>query len=174
MDHRVNKLIKRSKKGQDASDRPVSQTTTSIKSILSRSSIPMLKPRLHNVKPITPTNLANNPSADRHVRHLKQTIPNFELSAFIETGEVDLYIPVPKQRSYSGKKPVLPSILANTLCKYLGVNGVLDLLNTMLGTSYNLDPPYDENGDPCGTKYKLVTVLETYIKKGTDFGTARP
>ncbi|KAK0502497.1 hypothetical protein EDD18DRAFT_693673 [Armillaria luteobubalina] len=150
----------------------VSQVTTSTKSIVSRSSSPQLKQRSYDVKPVTPINLANNPSADRHVRHLKQNIPNFTLSSFIETNKVDLCIPVPKQRSYSGKKPVLPSIFANTLCKFLGVNGVLDLLNALLGTSYNLDPPYDESRDPCGTKYKLVTVLETYIKKGTDFGTA--
>ncbi|KAK0184435.1 hypothetical protein F5146DRAFT_1074633 [Armillaria mellea] len=61
------------------------------------------------------------------------------LSAFAETGRVESSIPVLKQRSYTGRKPVMSSALANTPCADLGVDGMLEKLNATLGTSYNLD-----------------------------------
>ncbi|KAK0459818.1 uncharacterized protein EV420DRAFT_1479055 [Desarmillaria tabescens] len=47
-------------------------------------------------------------------------------------------IKVPLQRAYSGQKPVLPSSLANVPCVNLGADGLLNRLNTILGTSYTL------------------------------------
>ena len=65
--------------------------------------------------------------------------PEVTLSAFAETGRVESSIPVLKQRSYTGRKPVISSALANTPCADLGVDGMLEKLNATLGTSYNLD-----------------------------------
>ncbi len=44
-------------------------------------------------------------------------------------------IEVPLQRAYSGPKPVISSVYANTPCVNLGVDGLLHRLNTTLGTS---------------------------------------
>ncbi|KAK0429885.1 hypothetical protein EV421DRAFT_1913810 [Armillaria borealis] len=57
------------------------------------------------------------------------------LSTLTETGEAESTIPVLKQRSYTGSRAITSS-LANTPCATLGVSGVLEKLNTMLGTSY--------------------------------------
>ncbi|PBL01400.1 hypothetical protein ARMGADRAFT_1073687 [Armillaria gallica] len=56
-------------------------------------------------------------------------------------------------------KPVIPSFLANTPCSSLGIQGLLDLLNTTLGTSYTLDTP------------SISFVLEDCIAQNFDFGT---
>ncbi|KAK0226542.1 hypothetical protein IW262DRAFT_1294719 [Armillaria fumosa] len=69
-------------------------------------------------------------------------------------------IPVPKQQSYAGRKPVIPSSLANTSCADLGVAVLLEKLNSTLGTSYTLETP------------SLSSLLETYRAKDYDFGTA--
>ncbi|KAK0230040.1 hypothetical protein IW262DRAFT_1477675 [Armillaria fumosa] len=79
------------------------------------------------------------------------------LTSFTETGQDESTIPVLSQRSYTGRK-VIPSALANTLCVDLGVTGVLDELNTMLSTSYNLDD--------------VISILNSYIAQNVDFGTA--
>ncbi len=62
-----------------------------------------------------------------------------------------------KQQRYIGAK-VIPSALADTPCAELGVNGVLDRLNTLLGTSYAL----------CS----VLGVLNYYDRRNYDFGTA--
>ncbi|KAK0230070.1 hypothetical protein IW262DRAFT_1291250 [Armillaria fumosa] len=62
------------------------------------------------------------------------------------------------QRSYMGNE-VIPSVLANTLCANLGVNGVLEELNAMLGTSRMLNSI-------------ILKVLNFYIAQNVDFGTA--
>lgn len=67
--------------------------------------------------------------------------PEVTISAFSETGEAESSIKVPHQRSYTGRKPVIPSSLADTPCATLGIQGVLDQLNTTLGTSHTLDTP---------------------------------
>ncbi|SJL08095.1 uncharacterized protein ARMOST_11457 [Armillaria ostoyae] len=68
---------------------------------------------------------------------------------------------VPKQRSYTGRKPVIPSALADTLCADLSIiQELLEKLNTVLGTSYTL-----------GTA-GVRSVLEDCISKKYDFGTA--
>ncbi|KAK0432224.1 hypothetical protein EV421DRAFT_1719706, partial [Armillaria borealis] len=59
---------------------------------------------------------------------------------------------------YTGRKPVIPSSLADTLCAALGVQGVLDRLNATLGTSHTLDTP------------SLLSLLEECIEKNYDFG----
>ncbi|PBK64864.1 hypothetical protein ARMSODRAFT_453903 [Armillaria solidipes] len=61
------------------------------------------------------------------------------LSACTETGAAELSIKVPKQRSYTGRRPVIPCSLADTPCATLGVQGVLDRLNATLGTSHTRD-----------------------------------
>ncbi|SJL07600.1 uncharacterized protein ARMOST_10950 [Armillaria ostoyae] len=82
------------------------------------------------------------------------------LSAFAETGLAESSIIVPKQRAYIGRRPVISSRLANTLCANLGIRGLLDQLNTTLGTSYTLDTP------------SLSSLLEDCITNGYDFGIA--
>ncbi|KAK0186358.1 hypothetical protein F5146DRAFT_128073 [Armillaria mellea] len=93
--------------------------------------------------------------------HLKyEGLPKVTLSAFTETGQEESSIPVPKQHRYTGSKPVISSSLAGTLCSDLGVDGMLEQLNTTLGTSYTLETP------------GLSFLLNSYISKNYDFGTA--
>ncbi len=61
-----------------------------------------------------------------------------------------------KQRSYTGRR-VITSSLANTSCAKLGAGGVLEKLNTTLGTSYTSD--------------SVNSVLESYVAQNYDFGT---
>ncbi len=68
-------------------------------------------------------------------------------------------IKVPNQRAYTGSKPVIPSSLADTPSASLGVDGLLETLNSTLGTGYDLTP-------------SLSSLLKPYISKGYDFGTA--
>ncbi len=89
-----------------------------------------------------------------------EILPEVTLSAFTEAGHAESSILVPKQRSYIGRYPVIPSSLANTRCADLGAEGVLEKLNTTLSTAYTLDAP-------C-----LSSLLEDYITKDYDFGTA--
>ncbi|KAK0234005.1 hypothetical protein IW262DRAFT_1452551 [Armillaria fumosa] len=86
--------------------------------------------------------------------------PEVTISAFTETGREESSIIVPLQRAYSGRNPVIPSRLADTACATLGIQGLLDQLNTTLGTSYSLDNPF------------LPSLLEDCIKDGYDFGMA--
>ncbi|KAK0431765.1 hypothetical protein EV421DRAFT_2089861 [Armillaria borealis] len=79
------------------------------------------------------------------------------LSSLTETGQAESSIPVLKQRSYIGKGAI-PSALANASCADLGVDGVLENLNTTLGTSYTLD--------------SVISVLSSYVEQNLDFGTA--
>ncbi|KAK0450959.1 hypothetical protein EV421DRAFT_1731970 [Armillaria borealis] len=69
-------------------------------------------------------------------------------------------IKVPLQHSYSGPKPAIPSPLANTHCVKLEVHGLLNRLNSTLGTSYTQDTP----GVP--------SLLEHCVSNRYDFGTA--
>ncbi|KAK0435760.1 hypothetical protein EV421DRAFT_1215984 [Armillaria borealis] len=80
------------------------------------------------------------------------------LSTFIETCQQESSIPVLKQRSYTGSKLVIPSDLANISCADLGIDGVLEKLNAILGTSHELTA-------------SLESVLESYITRNDDFGT---
>ncbi|PBK92023.1 hypothetical protein ARMGADRAFT_195446 [Armillaria gallica] len=87
------------------------------------------------------------------------TLPRVTISGFTETGEAEAYIKVPKQRSYTGQRPVIPSYLADTPCAGLGVQGILDRLNATLGTHRTLDSPY------------VLYLLEECIEQNYDFGT---
>ncbi len=87
------------------------------------------------------------------------SLPEVTLSAPTEAGQAESAIPVLKQWFYIGRKPVIPSTLAGTLCAELGVNGVLEKLNVTLGTSYNLIA-------------SLNSVLESYITQNDDFSMA--
>ncbi len=57
---------------------------------------------------------------------------------------------------YTGRR-VITSSLANTPCATLGVGGVLEKLNTALGTSYTLD--------------SVNSILESYVAQNYNFGT---
>ncbi len=80
-----------------------------------------------------------------------------KLSAFTDTGQAELSIEVPNQRSYTGGSPAIPCSLADTPCATLGVLGVLDRLIAILGTSR--------------TSRKLHTILKDFIQRNYDFGT---
>ncbi|SJK98736.1 uncharacterized protein ARMOST_02005 [Armillaria ostoyae] len=86
-------------------------------------------------------------------------LPEVTISAFTETGQAETSIMVPRQRAYTGRKPVISSRLADTPCATLGIQGLLDQLNTTLGTSYSLDTP------------SLSSLLEDCITNNYDFGT---
>ncbi|PBL04476.1 hypothetical protein ARMGADRAFT_979875 [Armillaria gallica] len=85
--------------------------------------------------------------------------PEVTISAFTETGQAELSIEVPLQRVYTGRKPIIPSLLADTSCSTLGVQGSFDQLNILIGTSHTLDQ-------------SLSSILEDYISNDYDFGTA--
>ncbi|KAK0430969.1 hypothetical protein EV421DRAFT_2041518 [Armillaria borealis] len=89
-----------------------------------------------------------------------KSLPEVTLSGLTETGKENLRILVLKQQSYTGRKPIIPSSLANTPCANLGVAGLLEKLNTILGTSYNLESP------------SISALLENYITNKYDLGTA--
>ncbi|KAK0432190.1 hypothetical protein EV421DRAFT_1850484 [Armillaria borealis] len=104
------------------------------------------------------------------------------LSALSENGQAELTIAVLKQKSYTDRKPVISSVLANTPCADLGVVGLLEKLNDTLGTSYNLDT-YETSEDPFTPQVfaevifhrnakHLHSILELYIQRNDDFGTA--
>ncbi|KAK0458752.1 uncharacterized protein EV420DRAFT_330414 [Desarmillaria tabescens] len=82
------------------------------------------------------------------------------ISAFTETGREESSIIVPLQRAYTGRRPVISSHLADTPCATLGIQGLLDQLNSTLGTSHTLDTP------------SLSSLLEDCIANNYDFGMA--
>ncbi|KAK0459937.1 hypothetical protein IW261DRAFT_1536212, partial [Armillaria novae-zelandiae] len=88
------------------------------------------------------------------------SLPEVTISAFTEAGLEELSITVPKQWAYTSRKPVISSRLADTLCATLGIQGILDQLNTILGTSYTIDTP------------SLSSLLEECIANKHDFGMA--
>ncbi len=67
---------------------------------------------------------------------------------------------MPKQWSYTGRKPIIPSALADTLCADLIIEELLEKFNAILGTSYTL-----------GTA-GVRSILGDCILKEYDFGTA--
>ncbi|KAK0494145.1 hypothetical protein EDD18DRAFT_1177812 [Armillaria luteobubalina] len=95
-----------------------------------------------------------------HTHRNYELLPLVTLSAFAKTGQTESSIPVPNQRFYTGRKPIIPSSLAGTSCVDLGVEGVLERLNITLGTSYTLLTP------------SVSSLLAVGISKKQDFGTA--
>ncbi|KAK0430210.1 uncharacterized protein EV420DRAFT_1030671 [Desarmillaria tabescens] len=91
----------------------------------------------------------------------KQCEPPPKLSALVETGQAESSIQVPLQRAYRGEKSVIPASLADTLCSELGIGRLLQTLNDILGTSYNLDDTPS-----------LSSLLNQCISRNYDFGTA--
>ncbi|PBK92037.1 hypothetical protein ARMGADRAFT_1031496 [Armillaria gallica] len=87
------------------------------------------------------------------------TLPRVTISAFIETGQAEASIKVPKQRSYIVRRPVIQSCLANTPLISLGIQGVIDRLNATLGTSHTLNTP------------SLLSLLKECIERNYDFST---
>ncbi|PBL01376.1 hypothetical protein ARMGADRAFT_1160582 [Armillaria gallica] len=87
-------------------------------------------------------------------------LPEVTISSQTEIGQTEESVKVPLQRAYTGRKSVISSSLANTPCSSLGIQGLLDLLNTTLRTSRTLDTPY------------LSSVLKDCIAQNYDFGTA--
>ncbi|KAK0499245.1 hypothetical protein EDD18DRAFT_1070748 [Armillaria luteobubalina] len=94
-------------------------------------------------------------------------LPNLTLSALGETGHAELTIPVLKQRSYTGNQPVKSSALTNNPCADLGIDGVLERLNVILGTFYS---PGSKDLCPW-RKTTLHSILEPYVARNDDFGT---
>ncbi|KAK0232864.1 hypothetical protein IW262DRAFT_1303604, partial [Armillaria fumosa] len=86
--------------------------------------------------------------------------PEVTISSQTETRQREISIKVPKQRAYAGSKLVISSSLADTPCSSLGIQGLLDLLNRTLMTSYTLDTASHSS------------VLRDCIAKSYDFGTA--
>ncbi|PBK77566.1 hypothetical protein ARMSODRAFT_949504 [Armillaria solidipes] len=84
------------------------------------------------------------------------------ISSQTEIGQTEESIKVPNQRAYTytGGKAVISSSDADKSCSSLGIQGLLDLLNATIGTSYTLDTPF------------LSSVLKDCIAKNYDFGTA--
>ncbi|SJL10670.1 uncharacterized protein ARMOST_14061 [Armillaria ostoyae] len=87
-----------------------------------------------------------------------ERLPRVKLSALNETGRAESTIPVLKQRSYTGRKPVITSALADTRCIDLGMDRILEILNTKLGTSYTLNDSI------------LQSVFQSFIAQNHDFG----
>ncbi|KAK0458359.1 uncharacterized protein EV420DRAFT_1682587 [Desarmillaria tabescens] len=98
----------------------------------------------------------------KHKMTLNNTflLPEVTISASTEINQAEEEIVVPLQRKYTGAKPVISASLANTPCTTLGTRGLLERLNTTLGTSHSLETP------------SLSSVLEVCIWKNYDFGTA--
>ncbi|PBK62717.1 hypothetical protein ARMSODRAFT_943097 [Armillaria solidipes] len=86
--------------------------------------------------------------------------PEVTISAFTEIRKEESSIEVPRQRSYTGRKPVISSSLADTPCASLSVAVLLDQLNTTLGTPYTLK------------NSSLSSILESCISSDYDFGAA--
>ncbi|KAK0456819.1 hypothetical protein EV421DRAFT_1896018 [Armillaria borealis] len=97
--------------------------------------------------------------SDSNSGHIGQ-FPEVTISSQTEIGQTEESIKVPNQRAYTGRAPVISSSLADIPCFCLGIQGLLDLLNTTLGTSYTLDTP------------SLSFVLKDCIAQNYDFGTA--
>ncbi|KAK0443436.1 uncharacterized protein EV420DRAFT_1649229 [Desarmillaria tabescens] len=102
------------------------------------------------------------------------------ISALTETGQAESSIQVPNQRAFTGRVPVISSSLADIPCADLGIEGLLEMLNTTLGTSYTLDRPSICSrllGKLCFTlriphALSLRSVLKSCIAKNYDLGTA--
>ncbi|KAK0495305.1 hypothetical protein EDD18DRAFT_1394143, partial [Armillaria luteobubalina] len=95
-------------------------------------------------------------SGFERVEHL--FLPEVTISAFTEKGREESSIIVPKQRAYTGRKPAITSRIADIPCTTLGVEGLLDQLNTTLRTSYSLDNLF------------LASLLEDCITNEYDVG----
>ncbi|SJL13431.1 uncharacterized protein ARMOST_16875 [Armillaria ostoyae] len=92
--------------------------------------------------------------------------PKVTISALTETGHEESSIIVPLQRAYTGRKPVISSRVADTPCATLGIQGLLDQLNTTLRTSYSLDNSFLSSLERCitnnydfGMAYALLRVI---------------
>ncbi|KAK0232818.1 hypothetical protein IW262DRAFT_25361 [Armillaria fumosa] len=86
--------------------------------------------------------------------------PEVTISSLTEVGQTEESVKVPKQRTYTGRKPIISSSLADTPCSSLGMQGLLDLLNITLRTSHTWNTPH------------LSSVLKDCIAQNYDFGTA--
>ncbi|SJL02844.1 uncharacterized protein ARMOST_06182 [Armillaria ostoyae] len=103
------------------------------------------------------------PRLEGNIARLKRdrvfsSLPEVTISSDTEIGKPESSIKVPLQRVYTGSKPVISSSLANTPCTTLGIQCLLDLLNTILGTSYTL------------RILSLYRLLEECIRMNYDFG----
>lgn len=105
--------------------------------------------------------LASKQTKGKLITHLQEiSLREITISAFTETGQPESSIIVPLQRAYTGRKPVISSRLADTPCTTFGIQGLLDQLNTTLGTSHTLDTP------------SLSSLLEDCITNDYDVGMA--
>ncbi|PBK68709.1 hypothetical protein ARMSODRAFT_188705 [Armillaria solidipes] len=86
-------------------------------------------------------------------------LPESTISALTETGQPETSIQVLKQRLHTSRNPITPSSLADTLCSELGVQGMFEYINTILGTTYTLNA-------------SISSLLQSFIDKNRDFGIA--
>ncbi|KAK0479126.1 hypothetical protein IW261DRAFT_1336769 [Armillaria novae-zelandiae] len=101
------------------------------------------------------------------IYHERPNLPDITFTALTETGRAESTIPVLKQRSYTGNKPVISSALTDTRCAALGVDGILKRLNATLGTSYSLGSKVFS----LWRKRTLRSILKPYVERNDDFGT---
>ncbi|KAK0456959.1 hypothetical protein EV421DRAFT_104003 [Armillaria borealis] len=101
-----------------------------------------------------------NPSRRDNTTSLQyySNLSNVPINAPIEDGLSIEDIKVPNQRAYTGLKPVIPSSVADTSSASLGVDELMKMLNSTLGTKYDITP-------------SLSSLLKLYISKEYDFGT---
>ncbi|KAK0197998.1 hypothetical protein F5146DRAFT_1130945 [Armillaria mellea] len=99
-----------------------------------------------------------NPSYRDKMTYYYSNLPDATIFAPIENGMSIEDIKVPKQRAYTDRKPVIRSSLADIPSANLGVDGLMKMLNSKLGTEHDLTP-------------SLSSLLEVYISKEYDFGT---
>ncbi|PBK59154.1 hypothetical protein ARMSODRAFT_983251 [Armillaria solidipes] len=98
-----------------------------------------------------------NPSR-RDNKTYYSNLSDVTIVAPIEDGLSIEDIKVPNQRAYTGPKPIIPSSVADTSSASLGVDELLKMLNSTLGTKYDLTS-------------SLLSLLKSYISKEYDFGT---
>ncbi|SJL05277.1 uncharacterized protein ARMOST_08643 [Armillaria ostoyae] len=114
----------------------------------------------HRKAPRKPLEDANHNSDSNRGDAGRPLRPEVTITSQTEIGQTEEFVKVPNQRAYTSRKPVISSSLANIPCSTLGIQGLLDLLNTTLGTSYTLDTP------------SLSSILGDCIAQKYDFGTA--
>ncbi|KAK0494940.1 hypothetical protein EDD18DRAFT_1332883 [Armillaria luteobubalina] len=86
------------------------------------------------------------------------------ISSQTEIGQTEVSIKIPAQRAYTGRKPAISSSLADIPCCCLGIQGLLNLLNSTLGTSYTvIAKNYDFGtayGRLCETWYRNISDIQ--------------
>ncbi len=114
--------------------------------------------------------LVSKQTEGKLITHLQEiSLREITFSAFTETGQLESSIIVPLQRAYTGRKPVISSRLADTPCTTFGIQGLLDQLNIILGTSHTLDT--SSLSSLLKTVSQMTTILAWHMASSTGYGT---